>query len=776
MFLWILADTEVKRTLLWKTNLPPWAILAISLLIGVWVYMCYKKETGTSSVLAKLFLASLRLVILAIIFAILCEPVWREDTSKTRKSYLIFMVDTSLSMNIKDHYQKEKESNFISKLFSTDETELDQVTRLEVAKKLLENSKRVESLKKECEVRFFQFNGDLSLLSKFESLKAKGQRTDVYNSIMKAIDSFKGRTISAVYVLTDGQHNAGVIDKMEDLPQQTVVHANQRDIPIYTVGIGTTNKKKDIILQGVEAPDVALVDDKVRFDVELKHIGYEGQKIYLHLKWGDSVIAEKEIDLREENTTQKVAIYHTFTLADDYNITISIPKQLGEFTKDNNLRRHNIKIIKQKLQILYLEGIPRWEYRYLKNALIRDTTVLVNTWLYSADERFPQEKSRLAAPISGFPDTFEDLTKYHCVILGDIDPQRLGAKAMKHLVKFVEKGGGLVFLSGFKYNPGEYWDTPLAPLLPVLIDHDELDSSGSGSIEQRIRLTVEGKMHQVMRLVPNKADNETLWESRAEGLPPYYWSVPVKKAKPTATVLCVNSKTNQPLMATQFYGEGKTFFTGLDSSWRWRYLYGDRYFYRFWGQVIRHVSMGQLLGGNKQYSLNVGNTLYSIGQKVKITLKIRNIKNKKAPLEKEVEIKYVLPGGKEKTKKLISFDDDPTRYEGTILATRIGNYKVWFKPEGKKEISQFFNVVPPMAESGETQLNEADLKLLATKTEGLFLKPHELEANLKKFVPKKDIIQAMEKRYPFWDKTWIFFIILFVLTLEWVLRKVFKML
>ena len=69
----------------------------------------------------------------------------------------------------------------------------------------------------------------------------------------------------------------------------------------------------------------------------------------IYLKWGETLIAEKMVELGKEDETQKVSILHTFTIADDYNITIEIPKQVGEFTEDNNLRRHNIKIIQQKL-------------------------------------------------------------------------------------------------------------------------------------------------------------------------------------------------------------------------------------------------------------------------------------------------------------------------------------------------------------------------------------------------------------------------------------------
>jgi hypothetical protein len=108
MFLWFLAEVETKHVVEWKTLLPAWVIALLVLVILAWIFWCYKYETASSSTLVKTFLGILRLMILFALLAILCEPTLFEETSSTRKSYLVFMVDSSLSMNTKDHYQTEK--------------------------------------------------------------------------------------------------------------------------------------------------------------------------------------------------------------------------------------------------------------------------------------------------------------------------------------------------------------------------------------------------------------------------------------------------------------------------------------------------------------------------------------------------------------------------------------------------------------------------------------------------------------------------------------------
>ena len=44
-----------------------------------------------------------------------------------------------------------------------------------------------------------------------------------------------------------------------------------------------------------------------------------------------------------------------------------------------------------KIKVLYVEHPPRFEYRYLKNSLVRDPKILAHCILTSADPEFSQE-------------------------------------------------------------------------------------------------------------------------------------------------------------------------------------------------------------------------------------------------------------------------------------------------------------------------------------------------------------------------------------------------
>jgi hypothetical protein len=228
-------------------------------------------------------------------------------------------------------------------------------------------------------------------------------------------------------------------------------------------------------------------------------------------------------------------------------------------------------------------------------------------------------------------------------------------------------------------------------------------------------------------------------------------------------------------MATQFFGKGKTFFTALDSSWRWRYLYGDRYFYRFWGQVIRNVSMGALTGVSRKYYLRVDDSQYTVGEMVKVLLRVQD-PQQQGKYPENWEVSFVDPDKEEGSKTLKGHKNQEGRYEGALRAKKTGNYKVWFdSPEGE-EISVFFQVNEPKAEKDKIELNKVDLEKLAKSTMGKYVRPHELEKELEELTPKKEEKPNLIKEEALWDNHWIFILLVFLFGLEWFIRKVLRML
>lgn len=249
-------------------------------------------------------------------------------------------------------------------------------------------------------------------------------------------------------------------------------------------------------------------------------------------------------------------------------------------------------------RVLYVEHWPRWEYRFLKNAMIRDVKMRANILLTSSDGTFPQDHSPGLDPLQEFPRTLEDLMEYDVVIIGDVPPEKIGGRAaLERIKKYVAAGGGLVMLAGTANNPLAYDDSPLEGLLPVVPTED---SSGDMDVikgDLTFRLTTAGHDNGITRMLPNEETNSALWsrDGARETRLPFVRSFVRRRAAANATVLVEvedpRDETAYPLFATLTHGKGRVFFSATDETYRWRRLRGDLpYFYPFWKRVIGWAS------------------------------------------------------------------------------------------------------------------------------------------------------------------------------------------
>ena len=93
--------------------------------------------------------------------------------------------------------------------------------------------------------------------------------------------------------------------------------------------------------------------------------------------------------------------------------------------------RRTLKVKPEKIRVLYIEGAPRWEYRYLKNALARaDKSIVFHSFLTSAGQGFAQECSKGERPLGEIPNDRQQLLEnYDVIIFGDVPPTSSARRA-----------------------------------------------------------------------------------------------------------------------------------------------------------------------------------------------------------------------------------------------------------------------------------------------------------------------------------------------------------
>jgi hypothetical protein len=254
----------------------------------------------------------------------------------------------------------------------------------------------------------------------------------------RTIHQAQGRRLAAIVLASDGRSTepTSLKDALE--------WARGKQIPIYPVRIGSSVPTRDVEIGSVRAEEAVYLHDpavleakisasgiraptpvRVRLMDEVRHEVIETKEVMLQSPGGEAVVASRaegsEGDPRwTDPWTAEVEFRVKPTRVGRWRFRLEVSPLAGEEVLDNNLEQIEINVLDSRLRVLYVDGYPRYEYRYLKNALLREPTVELSVLLLEADELFVQEGSD---PIRRFPETPEELGRYDVVLFGDVDPR-----------------------------------------------------------------------------------------------------------------------------------------------------------------------------------------------------------------------------------------------------------------------------------------------------------------------------------------------------------------
>ena len=406
--------------------------------------------------------------------------------------------------------------------------------------------------------------------------------TDLNVALTNALHRYGN--LKAVILLTDGDWNMG------QSPLGAATQYREQNIPVFAVPIGRSTPVPDLILESVSAPSYGLLGEEMAVSFKVvSHLPREVKTaVTISDNFGES--AKKEITIPALGEVEDSVLWSPREVG-TVKATVKLPVQPDEAIAENNERAFQMAVRVEKLKVLVVDSFPRWEYRYLRNALARDPGVDVHCLLYLPDS--PGNGRRTEPYLSAFPDSKEALSSYDVVFLGDVgigdgELTSDNAELLKGLVE--QQASGLVFVPGRRGREATLLNSPLKDLFPV-----ELDTAKPGGVglenEAQLVLTSEGKRHWLTRFDSDEDRNDELWKQ----LPGFFWSAAVEKSRPGSEVLAVHgSLRNQwgrmPLLVTRPAGNGKVLFLGTDSAWRWRRGVEDKFHYRFWGQVVRWMA------------------------------------------------------------------------------------------------------------------------------------------------------------------------------------------
>jgi hypothetical protein len=786
-----------------------WAFFLIAVLVVAFAGACYLLERKTERRWPKPFLAGLRALLILLLIVVLFRPLLSRELREEKLGQVVVVLDTSRSMAFEDREKNSELRARIAKALGTTPERLRGMTRLERVKGALrqENGGFLRRLAEKNRVRLYTFDstrtrraeiekldgsvenagaGVGKAMAEVEALAAEGQSTALGDSLQRILGDMRNERVAALILLTDGRSNGGSVSA-----PAVASRFRRKGVKIYAVGVGDPDPPRDLSVDDFRAPDVSLAGDVLAGSLVVRAQGYAAPRtVRVTVTLDGGKVAEESVEVGGDVPQREVHFSTKVARPGEYTLEAKVEPDPDELTADNNRAMRRVRVIDERIRVLYVEGYPRWEYRYLKNALVRDRHMEVQCLLISADPGFVQESSAGVPPLTRLPSN-EDLLKYHVVILGDVKPTARDRKgvsvfgegaleAIKEGVK--ERGAGLLMLSGSQAAPRLYANTPIADVLPVEID-DSAFSTRDFRRAWRPRLTREGRQSPLLRLEADEKLNRELWDRRLQGL---YWFASVKRAKPQAHVLAVHPTVrNQqhgpnPLFAWHRYGAGTVYWLGIDETWRWRAEVGDKYPYRFYGQILRFLSL-QSFTRSKRFYITTDKADYDVGEEVHVQAEVRDEQARaNSGPEAKQKVLVDLPNGDTQTLVLSGLEGEPGKYQGTYKPVQTGPYRLYVEPGerfGAKEIAaRVFEVKLPRLELQEPRMDKEGLERIAMESDGKFLRLDELATIPDELTPLSEPLLVRKEEEELWDKPWVFGLFLALILVEWLGRKFTKLL
>lgn len=718
----------------------PWVVAIVFLLASIWFFLRSLKREGRTG--KNVVLQSVRLLAALMVAMTLLRPERVEILRRTEQPRVAVLWDASASMQTRDIVVDSQPPT----------------TRAEWLKKQVD----VEfwaPLQNRYQVTVLPFSPapDAAKGATVEEIAEAG--TDLGEPLATALQQYGD--LRAVILLSDGDTNRGTP------PITPATALKQKDIPIFSVAVGSEVHLPDVELVSVMAPTYGLVNERVSVMVTLQNRLNREVRTTLTIAGPGGAKSAKQVTLPPNGQTQEMLVL-TPQEEGDGEFTASLPVEAEEMFKDNNEKRFRMATRKETLKVLVVDSQPRWEFRYLRNALMRDPGVAVNTILFHPQLGMGAGNGYLTE----FPGKKEDLQGFDVIFLGDVglDGQltRENAEMIKGLVE--QQASGLVFLPGSLGRQRTLADSPLGDMLPVETDF----AKGIGllsSVEAHLELTFRGKDHWLTMLATDPVANQAVWKS----LPGFYWYAPVIKAKPGAEVLAVhqmarNENGRIPLLVTRNQGNGKVLYMGTDSAWRWRRGVEDTYHYRFWGQVVRWMAHQRHLAQDEGMRFFYNPEAPKRGDKVRLNATVMDKLG--VPIsEGKVTVAIKSPGGTVDSIDLVTENAEWGMRSGVFAPREGGTYQIEVASEATgRKLKTSFDVSVPALEKVGLPAKPALLRELSALTAGKSGGVGDL-ASLISQISVLPEPKVREERFRLWcDPFWCGGLI-FLLVVYWVGRK-----
>jgi uncharacterized membrane protein len=726
----------------------PWpaaAVLAAGVAATAW---SYGRARGSPRRSDRIALAALRTAALAVLFLCLCQPALVLSTAVPQQSFVGVLLDDSRSMRIAD--DGHPRSDFVARAFGREGALL-------------------KELSDRFKLRLFRFAEAPGRLASVSDLSYEGGQTNLARALDGARQELSGVPLSGLVLVTDGADNGPAGDTADLL-----LALKARSVPVFTVGLGRERFARDVELTRVDLPSTVLKGTSLTAEVRVAQRGLGGSKVQLQVEDAGRRLHSQEITLPAEGEAAVARVHLTASEAGPRTFRFRVAADPSEPITENNQQDVQVQVTDGREKVLYVEGEPRFELKFIRRAVADDKNLQVVCLQRTSQNKFLRLEVDDAEELAGgFPRTREELFRYRGLVLGSVEASFFTADQLRMIAEFVsQRGGGLLMLGGrHSFAEGGYAATPLAEVLPVVLEEKPAEPRFFSPL--KVEPTAFGMTHGVTQLAATEEQSAARWKT----LPSISTLNPVRRTRPGAVTLLLGRgegrQAPQVVLAYQRYGAGKALAFTTHDSWLWQMHADvpleDMTHENLWRQLLRWLISGvrgpvsvtvsperAAPGAPVAVVATVSDETYLAVNDAQVVARVRD------PLGTERLVPLEWAVGKDGEYRASFVPREKGRHDVRVEAVRAG------KPLGGA--AAHVQAADTGAEYFGAEMRRPLLERIAAETGGRFYTPDTV-GSLASDMGYSGGGATVEETKPLWDMPALFLAIVALVSAEWGYRK-----
>jgi uncharacterized membrane protein len=680
----------------------------------------------------------LQTTLLAIVLCLLWRPVLNVERVRDRENVLAVALDASASMAY---------------------GEADRSRLQEVAAALQQRT--LNRLEEVFDLRLFSFAQSATPLEALEAMPAPGPQTRIGDALAQILQSAGSVPLAGIILVSDGAENGGT------LSEERLAEIASYGVPIHTVGVGPEKIVNDLELERLDIAATAPAGATISADVGIRHQGAAATRLRVYDR--GTLIAARDIQLQPDTDVANLTIDLPAGDAGVHELRFALDALENERNIVNNSRTKVVTVPAGRRNILYVEGEPRWEYKFLRRAADADRALRVASMVHTTPNKLYRQGINAPTELAdGFPADAAQLFAYDAIVIGSYEAANLRSEQHRLLKEFVDRrGGGVLMLAGrHGLAAGGWQNAALAQTLPMQLAGRQTESFAQRPT--RTQLTVYGTESAVPRLDIDLKRNAERWKL----LPPLADYQSLGKLKPGAIVLLESTvgRNRTPLLAWQHYGRGATFVLATASTLRWqmRMPPEDESHEIFWRQLLHAVASTAA----PRVSIAAERTVYDDERAIRLEAEVRD--DRFEPINDAQVLLRVAPEHDRSFEQAMQpSGQGDGRYAATIDGASAGLYRIdMIARTGEREVGNAVTHVlrtDGVAEHFATQQHRAVLERIAAMTGGRYWSLSELDS-LAAAIPYSKAGVVERQTLDLWNLPLVFLLLLALKLGEWLLR------